>query len=66
MSFSMFKKHKRTPAELAVKLNASLQNLEKGGAEKARATAASSSRRSRRARVFFSPSRVWMVEERLF
>lgn len=36
MSFAMFKKHKRTPTELATKLNNALDNLAKGGAEKVR------------------------------
>lgn len=38
MSFVMFKKHKRTPAELATKLNVALESLSKGGAEKVRST----------------------------
>jgi hypothetical protein len=36
MSFTMFKKHKRTPAELSVKLKGALENLSNGSNDKAR------------------------------
>ena len=36
MSFAMFKKHKRTPAELATKLGNALNTLAEGGDDKVR------------------------------
>jgi hypothetical protein len=37
MTFAIFTKHKRTPAELATKLSHALESLASGGADKVRA-----------------------------